>query len=74
MALFSSCCSVILFPIAVTFYVTWWFFCFVDGFFSPIYAHLGINILGMCDTLTVHTDCCFILLSDDELADFFYIS
>ncbi|XP_062223567.1 protein CONTINUOUS VASCULAR RING 1-like isoform X3 [Phragmites australis] len=38
---------VILFPIAVTFYVTWWFFCFVDGFFSPIYAHLGINILGL---------------------------
>ncbi|AQK43514.1 Protein LIKE COV 1 [Zea mays] len=32
---------VILFPIAVTFYVTWWFFRFVDGFFSPIYAHLN---------------------------------
>uniref|UniRef100_A0ACD5YZN7 Uncharacterized protein n=1 Tax=Avena sativa TaxID=4498 RepID=A0ACD5YZN7_AVESA len=39
--------SVILFPIAVTFYITWWFFCFVDGFFSPIYAHLGINIIGL---------------------------
>ncbi|XP_047069713.1 protein LIKE COV 1-like [Lolium rigidum] len=38
---------VILFPIAVTFYITWWFFCFVDGFFSPIYAHLGINIIGL---------------------------
>ncbi|PNT66312.1 hypothetical protein BRADI_3g10000v3 [Brachypodium distachyon] len=38
---------VILFPIAVTFYITWWFFCFVDGFFSPIYAHLGINIVGL---------------------------
>ncbi|CAL5022705.1 unnamed protein product [Urochloa decumbens] len=38
---------VILFPIAVTFYVTWWFFRFVDGFFSPIYAHLGINIFGL---------------------------
>ncbi|KAG8058679.1 hypothetical protein GUJ93_ZPchr0002g25928 [Zizania palustris] len=38
---------VILFPIAVTFYITWWFFRFVDGFFSPIYAHLGINIFGL---------------------------
>uniref|UniRef100_A0A0D9VEK3 COV1-like protein n=1 Tax=Leersia perrieri TaxID=77586 RepID=A0A0D9VEK3_9ORYZ len=38
---------VILFPIAVTFYITWWFFRFVDGFFSPIYAHLGINIIGL---------------------------
>ncbi|CAD6251156.1 unnamed protein product [Miscanthus lutarioriparius] len=38
---------VILFPIALTFYVTWWFFRFVDGFFSPIYAHLGIKIFGL---------------------------
>lgn len=38
---------VILFPIAVTFYVTWWFICFVDGFFSPIYAQLSINIFGL---------------------------
>ncbi|KAJ6799651.1 protein LIKE COV 1-like [Iris pallida] len=38
---------VILFPIAITFYITWWFICFVDGFFSPIYAHLGINIFGL---------------------------
>jgi hypothetical protein len=53
-------CSVILFPIAVTFYVTWWFFRFVDGFFSPIYAHLGINIFGMYDTLT---DCYSSLLT-----------
>ncbi|CAI0628837.1 unnamed protein product, partial [Linum tenue] len=37
-------CSVILFPIAITFYVTWWFIHFVDGFFSPIYAQLGIDI------------------------------
>ncbi|KAM7274698.1 hypothetical protein ACFE04_016564 [Oxalis oulophora] len=37
---------VILFPLAVTFYVTWWFIHFVDGFFSPIYAELGINIFG----------------------------
>ncbi|KAJ6407114.1 hypothetical protein OIU84_010594 [Salix udensis] len=40
-------CSVILFPIAITFYITWWFVHFVDGFFSPIYAHLGIDIFGL---------------------------
>ncbi|KAL8538378.1 hypothetical protein ACS0TY_000391 [Phlomoides rotata] len=38
---------VILLPIAITFYLTWWFIHFVDGFFSPIYIHLGINIFGM---------------------------
>ncbi|KAG6492782.1 hypothetical protein ZIOFF_002194 [Zingiber officinale] len=38
---------VILFPIAMTFYITWWFYHFVDGFFSPVYAQLGINIFGM---------------------------
>ncbi|XP_022961332.1 protein LIKE COV 1-like isoform X1 [Cucurbita moschata] len=38
---------VILFPIAITFYITWWFIHFVDGFFSPIYAKLGINIFGL---------------------------
>ncbi|XP_039031510.1 protein CONTINUOUS VASCULAR RING 1-like [Hibiscus syriacus] len=38
---------VILFPIAVTFYITWWFIHFVDGFFSPIYVHLGIDIFGL---------------------------
>ncbi|KAL0925316.1 hypothetical protein M5K25_003637 [Dendrobium thyrsiflorum] len=38
---------VILFPIAVTFFITWWFIHFVDGFFSPIYAQLGINIFGL---------------------------
>ncbi|KAL7239906.1 hypothetical protein ACSBR2_005719 [Camellia fascicularis] len=38
---------VILFPIAVTFYITWWFIHLVDGFFSPIYARLGINIFGL---------------------------
>ncbi|TKY57725.1 hypothetical protein E2542_SST14777 [Spatholobus suberectus] len=38
---------VILFPIAITFYVTWGFIRFVDGFFSPIYNHLGINIFGL---------------------------
>ncbi|MCO5587013.1 hypothetical protein L7F22_040958 [Adiantum nelumboides] len=43
---FMSGC-VILLPIAITFYVTWWFIQFVDGFFSPIYAHLGINIFGL---------------------------
>ncbi|KAF9662532.1 hypothetical protein SADUNF_Sadunf18G0063900 [Salix dunnii] len=39
--------SVILFPIAITFYITWWFIHFVDGFFSPIYAQLGIDIFGL---------------------------
>ncbi|XP_058113940.1 protein CONTINUOUS VASCULAR RING 1-like isoform X2 [Magnolia sinica] len=38
---------VILFPIAFTFYITFWFIQFVDGFFSPIYAQLGINIFGL---------------------------
>ncbi|CDP02032.1 unnamed protein product [Coffea canephora] len=43
---FMSGC-VILFPIAITFYITWWFIHFVDGFFSPIYAHLGISVFGL---------------------------
>ncbi|GAB2292251.1 Protein CONTINUOUS VASCULAR RING 1 [Dionaea muscipula] len=38
---------VILFPIAITFYITWWFIHLVDGFFSPIYVHLGIDIFGL---------------------------
>ncbi|KAJ8567514.1 hypothetical protein K7X08_019722 [Anisodus acutangulus] len=37
---------VILFPIAITLYITWWFIHFVDDFFSPIYNHLGINVFG----------------------------
>ncbi|KAL2929153.1 Protein CONTINUOUS VASCULAR RING 1 [Bienertia sinuspersici] len=48
---------VILFPIAITFYITWWFIHFVDGFFSPIYAQLGIDIfeetLGIPSMVTV---------------------
>lgn len=36
----------VLFPVAVTFLVTWWFIQFVDGFFSPLYAQLGIDIFG----------------------------
>lgn len=39
-------CSMVLFPVAVTFFITWWFIQFVDGFFSPLYARLGINIFG----------------------------
>ncbi|GJN17049.1 hypothetical protein PR202_gb04087 [Eleusine coracana subsp. coracana] len=35
---------VVLFPVAVTFFITWWFIQFVDGFFSPLYAKLGIDI------------------------------
>eukprot|EP00249_Psilotum_nudum_P005193 c18655_g1_i1 orf=328-1098(+) len=38
---------VILLPIAITFFVTWWFIQFVDGFFSPIYAQLGVHIFGL---------------------------
>ncbi|KAK3008661.1 hypothetical protein RJ639_015042 [Escallonia herrerae] len=38
---------VILLPIAITFYATWWFIHFVDGFFSPIYTHLGISTFGL---------------------------
>lgn len=37
----------VLFPVAVTFFITWWFVQFVDGFFSPIYARLGVSIFGM---------------------------
>ncbi|KAL6643552.1 hypothetical protein ACP70R_018318 [Stipagrostis hirtigluma subsp. patula] len=43
---FMSGC-VILLPIAITFYTTWWFIRFVDGFFSPIYIHLGIDQIGL---------------------------
>ncbi|KAF8026645.1 hypothetical protein BT93_F3202 [Corymbia citriodora subsp. variegata] len=38
---------VVLFPVAVTFFITWWFIKFVDGFFSPIYKRLGIDIFGL---------------------------
>ncbi|KAI5654523.1 hypothetical protein M9H77_31710 [Catharanthus roseus] len=38
---------VVLFPVAVTFYITWWFIQFVDGFFSPIYERLGIDLFGL---------------------------
>lgn len=43
---FMSGC-VVLFPVAITFYITWWFIQFVDGFFRPIYVRLGINIFGL---------------------------
>lgn len=36
----------VLFPVAVTFFVTWWFIQFVDGFFSPLYERLGVDIFG----------------------------
>lgn len=39
-------CSVVLFPVAVTFFITWWFIQFVDGFFSPMYARMGVDIFG----------------------------
>ncbi|KAG1327976.1 protein LIKE COV 2 [Cocos nucifera] len=38
---------VVLFPVAVTFFITWWFIQFVDGFFSPLYAKLGVDIFGL---------------------------
>ncbi|RAL44037.1 hypothetical protein DM860_014174 [Cuscuta australis] len=38
---------VVLFPVAVTFFITWWFIQFVDGFFSPLYEQLGIDIFGL---------------------------
>ncbi|XP_047332713.1 protein LIKE COV 3-like [Impatiens glandulifera] len=38
---------VILLPLAITFYTTWWFIHFVDGFFSPIFVHLGIHLFGL---------------------------
>ncbi|KAG2665572.1 hypothetical protein I3760_15G013200 [Carya illinoinensis] len=41
---------VVLFPVAVTFLFTWWFIQFVDGFFSPIYASLGVNIFDQNTT------------------------
>ncbi|KAL3681834.1 hypothetical protein R1sor_024790 [Riccia sorocarpa] len=43
---FMSGC-VILFPIAITFYVTWWFIAFFDGFFRPLYMAMGIHIFGL---------------------------
>lgn len=55
-------CSVILLPIAITFYITWGFIRFVDGFFSPIYNHLGINIFGKFKS--------YILSSKDEKSNF----
>lgn len=38
---------VVLFPVAVTFFITWWFIQFVDGFFSPLYEQLGVDIFGL---------------------------
>ncbi|XAR53344.1 hypothetical protein NMG60_11021876 [Bertholletia excelsa] len=49
---------VILFPIAITFYITWWFIHFMDGFFSPIYAQLGIDFWPwICDFYHIHLHC-----------------
>ncbi|KAG5612384.1 hypothetical protein H5410_023665 [Solanum commersonii] len=58
---------VILFPIAITFYLTWKLINFVDGFFSPIYNHLGIDVFGQYinflffDTL-LHSNLCHLVL------------
>ncbi|XP_022976353.1 protein LIKE COV 1-like isoform X1 [Cucurbita maxima] len=53
---------VILMPIAITFYITWGFIRFVDGFFSPIYAHLGINVFEISAGLGFITSITFIFL------------
>lgn len=45
------CGSVVLFPVAVTFLITLWFIQFVDGFFSPIYENLGVDIFGKTEKL-----------------------
>lgn len=38
----------ILFPVVVTFFLTWWFLAFFDNFFSPVYKHLfGIEVFGL---------------------------
>ncbi|KVH98610.1 Protein of unknown function DUF502 [Cynara cardunculus var. scolymus] len=39
--------DVVLFPVAVTFFITWWIVQFFDGFFSPIYERLGVEIFGL---------------------------
>ncbi|KDD76206.1 hypothetical protein H632_c315p1 [Helicosporidium sp. ATCC 50920] len=37
-----------LFPVVVTFYVTWWFLEFFDNFFSPVYTYLfGFHVFGL---------------------------
>lgn len=42
------CLSAILFPIAVTVYVTWWFLDFFDAFFSPLYKKVvGFEVFGL---------------------------
>nr|XP_043636302.1 protein LIKE COV 2 [Erigeron canadensis] len=38
---------VVLFPVAVTFFITWWIVQFFDSFFSPIYERLGVEIFGL---------------------------
>jgi uncharacterized membrane protein len=44
---FLSGCAV-LFPLAVTVYITWWFLTFFDNFFSPLYkAVFGFKVFGL---------------------------
>ncbi|GAV76358.1 DUF502 domain-containing protein, partial [Cephalotus follicularis] len=55
---------VVLFPVAVTFFITWWFIQFVDGFFSPLYERLGVDIFAPAWCCY----CCpYIYLDDDFL-------
>ncbi len=40
--------SAILFPVAVTVYITWWFLEFFDNLFSPIYYKLfHFHVFGL---------------------------
>ncbi|KAF7038796.1 LOW QUALITY PROTEIN: hypothetical protein CFC21_048917 [Triticum aestivum] len=54
---------VVLFPVAFTFFITWWFVQFVDGFFSPLYAKLGVNIFDTLLRLGFLTSLAFIFLA-----------
>nr|AAR95993.1 hypothetical protein [Musa acuminata] len=49
--------GVVLFPVAITFYVTWWFIQFVDGFFSPLYDKLGVDIFESGSKSNSKSDC-----------------
>lgn len=62
-----SPCSVILLPMAITFYVTWWFIHFVDGFFSPIYTHLGIDIFGKLLLVLIYLWLVTLFVGDHEV-------
>eukprot|EP00884_Botryococcus_braunii_P019998 jgi/Botrbrau1/6682/Bobra.0202s0023.3 len=46
--MWGTTCSAVLFPMAVTVYITWWFLTFFDNFFSPVYEALfGFHVFGL---------------------------